>query len=235
MFFDVTDASFDVDVLDRSLEVPVVVDLWAEWCGPCKTLGPIIEKVIDEMNGRVLLAKVDVDTNPRIGQAFQVQSIPAVFAIKDRKVIDQFVGALPEAKVRAWIAKFAPARTEADELADADDEESLRRALTLTSDHPVAVLKLAALLVEKGTNHEAMQLLTRIPESTETRRLASLARLGADARQAESSGVITELSTLLGNVRTDETAKQRYLDLLAVLADDPRVPDLRRKLANALF
>jgi putative thioredoxin len=235
MYIDVTDASFDADVLTRSLEVPVVVDLWAEWCGPCKTLGPIIEKVIDEMHGRVVLAKVDVDSNPRVGQAFQVQSIPAVFAIKDRKVIDQFVGALPEAKVRAWVAKFAPARTEADELADLDDEASLRKALSLAPDHPVAIPKLAALLVDAGTNHEAMALLARIPETAETRRLASLARVGADARHAESAGVIDELQTLLANVRGDDKAKQRYVDLLAVLGDDPRVPDLRRKLANALF
>jgi putative thioredoxin len=235
MYIDVTDASFDADVLTRSLEVPVVVDLWAEWCGPCKTLGPIIEKVIDEMHGRVVLAKVDVDSNPRVGQAFQVQSIPAVFAIKDRKVIDQFVGALPEAKVRAWISKFAPARTEADELADLDDEASLRKALSLAPDHPVAIPKLASLLIDSGTNHEAMALLARIPETAETRRLASLARVGADARQAESTGVIDELQTLLANVRADENAKQRYVDLLAVLGDDPRVPDLRRKLANALF
>jgi putative thioredoxin len=235
MFIDVTDASFDADVLNRSLEVPVVVDLWAEWCGPCKTLGPIIERIIDETNGRVILAKVDVDSNPQVGQAFQVQSIPAVFAIKDRKVIDQFVGALPEAKIRAWVAKFAPARTEADELSDLGDEDSLRKALNLQSDHPVAVLKLAALLVDQGTNHEAMQLLTRVPESAESRRIASLARLGVDARQAESAGVIIELQSLLPTVRGDDVAKQRYLDLLVVLSDDPRVPDLRRKLANALF
>ncbi len=235
MYIDVTDASFDADVLTRSLEVPVVVDLWAEWCGPCKTLGPIIEKVIDEMHGRVVLAKVDVDSNPRVGQAFQVQSIPAVFAIKDRKVVDQFVGALPEAKIRAWVAKFAPARTEADELADLDDEASLRKALALAPDHPVAIPKLASLLIDAGTNHEAMALLARIPETAETRRLASLARVGAEARQAESTGVIDELQTLLTNVRADDAAKQRYVDLLAVLGDDPRVPDLRRKLANALF
>lgn len=235
MYIDVTDASFETDVLNRSLEVPVVVDLWAEWCQPCKTLGPIIERVIDEMNGRVVLAKVDVDSNPRTSQAFQVQSIPAVFAIKDRKVIDQFVGALPEAKIRAWVSKFAPARSEADELADNEDEDSWRQALSLTPDHPVAIVKLAALLIERGTNHEAMQLLAKIPETTETRRLGSLARVGAETKQAEASGLIAELDTLLTQVRADEVAKQRYVDLLAVLGDDPRVPDLRRKLANQLF
>jgi len=81
---DVTDATFATAVLERSKSVPVVVDLWAEWCGPCKTLGPLLEKVIEETGGAVELAKVDVDTNPEIAQAFQVQSIPAVFALKDR-------------------------------------------------------------------------------------------------------------------------------------------------------
>ena len=92
---DVTDATFAVDVIERSATVPVVVDLWAEWCGPCKTLGPIIEKVIQETNGAVELAKVDVDANPQVAQAFKVQSIPAVFAIHEGKIVDSFVGALP--------------------------------------------------------------------------------------------------------------------------------------------
>ncbi len=235
MYVDVTDASFQTDVIARSNETPVVVDLWAPWCGPCKTLGPIIERVIDETNGAVLLAKVNVDDNPRVSQAFQVQSIPAVFAISQGKVVDQFIGALPEAQIRAWVQKFAPARTEADELADADDEASLRKALDLKHDHPLAVVKLARLLVDQGTNHEALKLLERIPESAETRQIASLARVGVEARASESEGIIAELGTLLGSVRTDEAAKQRYVDLLTVMGDDPRVPDLRRKLASTLF
>src|SRR5215211_3876687 len=96
---DVTDATFQRDVLDRSAEVPVVVDLWAEWCGPCRTLGPIIERVVGETGGEVELAKVDVDHNPQVSAAFAVQSIPAVFAIHKGKVVDSFVGALPEPAV----------------------------------------------------------------------------------------------------------------------------------------
>ncbi len=235
MYVDVTDASFQTEVIARSADTPVVVDLWAPWCGPCKTLGPIIERVINETNGAVLLAKVNVDENPRVSQAFQVQSIPAVFAISQGKVVDQFIGAIPEAQIREWVKRFAPTRTEADDLADADDEASLRKALDLKHDHPLAVTKLARLLVDKGSNHEALQLLERLPETAETRQIASLARVGVDARAAESESIISELSGLLANVRTDETAKQRYVDLLTVMGDDPRVPDLRRKLANALF
>src|SRR5437899_13081864 len=103
VMIDVTDETFEKEVLDRSVEVPVVVDLWAEWCGPCKTLGPTLEKVVAETDGKVVLVKVDVDHNPAIASAFRVQSIPAVYAFKDRQVVDSFIGALPEAQVRAWV------------------------------------------------------------------------------------------------------------------------------------
>src|SRR5271166_1390626 len=128
---DVTDATFEQEVLDRSDQVPVVVDLWAPWCGPCKTLGPIIERVVEATGGAVELAKVNVDENPRIAQSFQVQSIPAVFAIKDRKVADRFVGALPESAVREFVSRLVPAPSEADDLVARGDEVSLRRALEL--------------------------------------------------------------------------------------------------------
>src|SRR4030095_4418501 len=111
---DVTDQTFEQDVIERSKTVPVVVDLWAEWCGPCRTLGPIIEKVVGETGGAVELVKVDVDKNPQIANAFRVQSIPAVFAIKDRQVIDQFIGALPEPAVREFVQRLAPQASEAD-------------------------------------------------------------------------------------------------------------------------
>ena len=93
MYVDVTDATFQTEVIDRSMSTAVVVDLWAEWCGPCRTLGPILEKVIDATNGAVVLAKVDVDKNPAIAQAFQAQSIPMVVAIKDGRPVNGFVGA----------------------------------------------------------------------------------------------------------------------------------------------
>ena len=109
MSVDVTDATFQSAVVDRSMQVPVVVDLWAPWCGPCRTLGPMIERVIDATAGAVLLAKVNVDDNPRISSTFQVQSIPAVFAVSQGKVIDSFVGAVPEAQIKTWVSRLAPA------------------------------------------------------------------------------------------------------------------------------
>ena len=234
MATDVTDATFQTEVIERSSEVAVVVDLWAPWCGPCRTLGPIIEKVVDETNGRVVLVKVNVDESPQISAAFKVQSIPAVFALKDGKVVDTFVGAIPETQIRAWVARFAPPRTEADDLADAGDESSLRAALDLTHDHPVAVLKLAELLAEAGQGEESLSLLSRVPPSQETIRIAALARVGTVPPE-DTAAVIAELGTLLSSVRSDEEAKQRYVDLLAVMGDDPRVPELRRKLASVLF
>src|SRR4051812_29636938 len=128
---DVTDATFMEEVLDRSNEVPVVVDLWAEWCGPCRTLGPILERVVAETGGKVALAKVDVDHNPQVSASFSVQSIPAVYAISGGKVVDSFIGALPEPAVREFVARLAPPDSEADRLAAAGDEASLRRALEL--------------------------------------------------------------------------------------------------------
>src|SRR5437763_16713286 len=111
---DVTASTFETAVLERSTQVPVVVDLWAEWCGPCKTLVPIIEKVVGETAGKVELAKIDIDANPGVAQAFRVESIPAVFAIRGKRVGDQFIGALPEAQVRGFVSRLAAAKTGAD-------------------------------------------------------------------------------------------------------------------------
>src|SRR5580658_1772888 len=128
---DVTDATFQDEVILRSATVPVVVDLWAPWCGPCTTLGPMLENAVAATGGAVALAKVNIDENPRIAQSFGVQSIPAVFAIRDGKVVDQFIGAVPEAQVTAFVQKQAPPPSEADTLVAAGDEASLRRALEL--------------------------------------------------------------------------------------------------------
>src|SRR5688500_8870793 len=125
---DVTDTTFEQLVLDRSDQVPVVVDLWAPWCGPCKTLGPILEKVIGETDGKVELTKVNVDENPRVGATFRVQSIPAVFAIDKRQIVDHFVGALPEAAVREFVDRLAPAASPADKLAALGTEDAFRAA-----------------------------------------------------------------------------------------------------------
>lgn len=109
MVIDVTDATFQTEVIDASQTTPVVVDLWAPWCGPCKTLGPIIEKVVDATGGKVILAKVNVDENPAIAQAFRAQSIPMVVAIDKGRPVDGFTGSYPEHFVKEFVDKLLPA------------------------------------------------------------------------------------------------------------------------------
>jgi putative thioredoxin len=233
---DVTDATFEQDVLARSEQVPVVVDLWAPWCGPCRTLGPILEKVIEAKAGAVELVKVNVDENPQISTTFQVQSIPAVFALKDRKVVDGFIGAVPEPQVTEFVDRLTPQASEADALVDAGDEESLRRALELEPDHPGAVVALARMLVGRGEPPEALQLLARIPETPEVRQLAAEARLAAQHVEVPADGVDVLLDGLLTKVKDDEGARQEYLDLLETLGpDDPRTAQYRKALATRLF
>lgn len=109
---DVSETSFQADVLDRSLEVPVVVDLWAEWCGPCKQLSPVLERLAEAAQGAWILAKVDVDANPRIAQAFGAQSIPMVVAVAGGQPVDAFNGAQPEAQIREWLSSLLDALRE---------------------------------------------------------------------------------------------------------------------------
>jgi len=233
---DVTDDSFETAVLERSTEVPVVVDLWAEWCGPCRTLGPILEKVIGETNGAVELVKVDVDANPRVAATFRVQSIPAVYALKDRKVADSFIGALPEPAVRQFVASLSSPPTEVDSLIDAGDEASLRRALELEPANDKAVLALASLLVDKGEGDEALGLLARIPETAEVRRISALARVGDELDGPDGGDVEAKLNALLDRVKGDEEARQEFVDLLELLGpDDPRTPRFRKELTTRLF
>jgi putative thioredoxin len=244
MATDVTDASFQTDVLDRSSTHPVVVDLWAPWCGPCRTLGPILEQVIDETEGQVELVKVNVDENPQVSAAFRVQGIPAVYALADGKVVDGFVGAQPEAQVREFVDRLLPSEAEQqlEALLAAGDEASLRQILDQKPDHHDAIVALAELLADRrdnGDSDEALALLGRIPETPETRRVAALVRTGAGAGAgAAGSGdeIAAKLDALLDQVKADDAARQEYVDLLEVLgADDPRTADYRRRLTSRLF
>jgi putative thioredoxin len=174
------DADFETAVVARSREVPVVVDFWAAWCGPCRVIGPMLEKLAAQGAGAWDLVKVDVDKNPKLAGAFRIRSIPAVKAFRDGKVVSEFVGALPEAQIRSWLGTVLP--TEADRRVAAAEakrlagdlpgaELDLRAALADDVDHARAIVALAGLLADRGTpeaDGEAIALLDRRPLDTAT-------------------------------------------------------------------
>src|SRR3954453_21830929 len=153
MILDVTEATFEGDVLERSQDLPVVVDCLAEWCGPCPAPGPVLEKAAQEREGKLALVKLDTDANPQIASAFQIQSIPAVKAFRDGRVVSEFVGAQPRPNVERFLDALLP--SEADALVETGDEAALRRALELEPRRADAAVALARLLLGRGGADEA--------------------------------------------------------------------------------
>ena len=234
MAIDVTDATFERDVIERSLTTPVIVDLWAPWCGPCRTLGPILEKVTDATNGQVVMVKVNVDENPAISQAFRVQSIPAVYAVAGGQVVDGFVGAQPEHLVEQFVASLLPSPDDDlfVRLLEAGDEASLRQALDMQPDSEDVIVALAELLVADGRNDEALALLARIPETDLTRHIAALARVNLPPDDDHDA----TLTALLERVKDDDEARQQFVDILELMGPhDPRTAQYRRQLASRLY
>jgi putative thioredoxin len=254
---EVTDQDFLQTVVQESKRRPVVVDLWATWCAPCRTLGPILEKAAEERGGEFLLAKLDVDANPYTAGQFGVQSIPTVVAFKDGKPVDGFVGAIPEPMVKEFIDKILP--TEADHEAqealeeelegDLDDAEAkYRQALEADTGNRAARLGLGRVLAETGRDAEARETLIpllpdaeaeRVLATLEVRSWASISEPGtlASAKRLAAQGKYREaLDGMLGALRDDPDARQAMLDVFTMLGDDdPLVAEYRRKLANALF
>jgi putative thioredoxin len=254
---EVTDDNFTDVVIEESKTRPVVVDLWASWCGPCRTLGPMLEKVAQEHDGEFLLAKLDVDANPYTAGQFGVQSIPTVVAFKDGRPVDGFVGAIPEPMVREFVSKLLPTRAdrEAEEAADVEAagdlaaaEAGYRDAMDQDASNRTARLGLARILADRGDADEARQTLMPLLPDPDAERilsqleitswsqlrepgtLASAKRLAAQAQWRDA------LEGMLGALRDDPDARQAMLEVFTVLGeDDELVAEYRRKLASALF
>ncbi len=246
---DVTEATFQSAVIDRSDTLPVVVDFWAEWCGPCRQLGPVLERAAVARAGRLELVKVDVDANPNLARTFQVQGIPAVKAFRNGRIAAEFVGAQPPQAVDRFFDSLLP--SEADGFVAQGDEGSLRRALELEPTRADAAVPLARILLARGESDEALEVLGRVQGSFAADGLAARIEL-----QREETPGRPDLSPAFGAL--DAGDQGRALDLLIAAlpsadgardgirrvvvgileelgVDHPLARESRRKLASALY
>ena len=240
--FEATTETFEADVLQKSLQTPVLVDFWATWCGPCKSLGPILEKLAGEYNGAFELAKVDVDKEQQIAAAFQIRSVPTVFLIKDGQIVDGFPGAMPEGQLREFLTQHsvmpAEASTDAEPEALPLDPQAevaaLRQAIVAEPDKAELKLDLALALLKTGAAEEAGQLLDALPAnlSTDDRAVRARARLdfGNALRDAPAAATLAQRVQADGNDLEaryqlgvhhllggeDEAALEQFIEMLRI-------------------
>ena len=243
---DVTEQDFEREVIERSHEMPVVVDFWAEWCGPCRALGPALERAASEREGKVVLAKLDTDANQSLAQQFNIQSIPAVKAFRDGKVVDEFVGAQPPAQVERFFDGLVP--SEADALVEAGDEASLRRALELEPNRGDAAVALAEQLHRRGEREEAQKLLQNVAGNFRGEGLAARMRLedqdavdvGEALRALDEGDRERALDLLIGAIPGADGYRDDLRRVVVAILDElgvehPLARDARRRLAAALY
>lgn len=225
--FDATTETFEAEVLRKSLEIPVLVDFWATWCGPCKTLGPILEKLAGEYNGAFVLAKVDVDKEQQIAAAFQIRSVPTVFLVKEGQLVDGFPGALPEGQLREFLASHgiqpaaAPeAPVEAAPLDPQAQVAALREAIAAQPDKDELKLDLVLALLKTGDAVEAERLLDALPANlaTDDRAAKARARLGFAAALKDAPSPDALRAAVQAN--PDDLRARHLLGVHALVAGD---------------
>ena len=243
---DVDEAAFQSEVIERSATVPVVVDFWAEWCGPCRQLGPVLEQAAEAREGKVVLAKVDTDANPALSQTFGVQGIPAVKAFIEGEVVAEFVGAQGPSQVEAFFDALVPSKSQ--QLLAAGDEESLRKAVQVDPKNIDAAFALAQMLYRKGELEAALELVANAPDNYRADGLAARIELEQAGDQSVAaafatldSGELEEgLDELLAALESDGSDRERIRRVtIAILdelgADHPLARDSRRRMSAALY